>query len=462
MTALRELDRTRIGELLAREGARLRERTPESEALFRRARRTLAGGVSSSFQRHEPWPIHLVRGDGARVWDADGNEYLDFHNGFGAMIQGHAHPAVTAAITQRLSAGTHFGAPTQEAIAVAEELARRFGLDRWRFTNSGTESTMSAIRLARAYTGRDDVMKIFGAYHGHLDTVMVSLGVPYELAVEPSSLPWGEGISQATVGEVHTVHFNDAAGLERRIAELDLAGRRPACLIMEAAMTGIGVVPPEPGYLDRLREITRRHGVVLILDEVKTGLTIAPGGATERFGLEPDIVTLAKSLGAGLPSGAIGMTPELARRIEDGGVHHLGTFNGNPLSMAAARASLTEVLTPSAYARLASLNERLATGLEAAMAHLGAHAVSLGSKGCVRFGPEPVLDYPSFRQRFDPELAELCWLWSTNRGLFVTPGREHEWNLNVAHAEDSVDRHVEVFAELAEALSPRRSGSARA
>jgi glutamate-1-semialdehyde 2,1-aminomutase len=198
MSALRELDRTRIGELLARERAWLCDRTPESEALFQRARGTLAGGVSSSFQRHEPWPIHLVRGEGPRVWDADGNEYLDFHNGFGAMVQGHAHPAVTAAIAQRLSAGTHFGAPTEEAIGVAEELARRFGLERWRFTNSGTESTMSAIRLARAYTGRDDLMKIFGAYHGHHDTVMVSLGVPYELAVEPSSLPWGEGISQAT------------------------------------------------------------------------------------------------------------------------------------------------------------------------------------------------------------------------------------------------------------------------
>ena len=201
-------------------------------------------------------------------------------------------------------------------------------------------------------------MKIFGAYHGHADTTMVSVGVPRDRmgpTEAPASLPWGAGVPRSTVEQVHTVHFNDAEAMERRIAELDREGRPPACLIMEAAMTGIGLVPPEDGYLGAVRDITRRYGVVLIFDEVKTGLTIAAGGAVERFGVRPDMVTLAKALGGGMPAGAIGMTPELAAVVEEGRVHQVGTYNGNPLGMAAARASLHEVLTPAAYAELERL-----------------------------------------------------------------------------------------------------------
>jgi glutamate-1-semialdehyde 2,1-aminomutase len=456
MAVVPALDRRRLGELHEREFARLRERTRKSEALFRRARRVLAGGVASSYQLHDPWPVHIIRGEGSHLQDADGNEYLDFHNGFGSMVQGHAHPAILEAVSKRHTHGSHFGAPTEEAISVAEELERRFVLPRWRFTNSGTESTMSAIRLARALTGRDDVVKVFGAYHGHHDAVMASLGVPYE-QIGPAhalpSLPWGAGIPAATLKQVHTVHFNDVDALERRVAG---AGRKPACLIVEAVMTGIGIVLPQPGYLEAARDITRRHGVVLIFDEVKTGLTIAPGGAVERFGVQPDIVTLAKALGGGLPSGAIGMSAEVARVVEDGSVHHVGTFNGNPLAMAATHASLTEILTPPACERLEALNQRLTAGIEAAIAEHGLpfHTAAVGSKGCVRFGPEPVVDYESYKRRHDSELSELAWLWAMNRGLFLTPGRELEWHLSVAHTEDEIDRYVEAFAALASALSP--------
>jgi len=421
-----------VQELLARERAAFDERTPASGRLYRRAAAVLAGGVSSSYHLREPWPVYLERGEGARVWDVDGNEYLDFHNGFGSMVQGHADPVIGAAVAARYAQGTQFGAPAEDAVAVAEELARRFGLPSWRFTSSGTESTMAAIRIARAFTGRDALVKVAGAYHGHYDGLLAAGGVE-----------WG-----------------DSDALERLILETS-----PACVIAEGAMTSIGVVAPPPGWLDALRELTQRHSVVLVLDEVKTGLTIAAGGAVERYGIEPDMVTLAKSLGGGLPAGAVGMSPELARLVADGSVPQLGTFNGNPLSMAAARASLTEVLTPEAYERLERLGERLRSGCEAALAESGVpgHAVAVGSKGCVRFGPEPVVDNRSYRNRRDAELCELAWLWSMNRGLFATPGREHEWNVTVAHAEEDVDRHVEVFAELAGALATRpRSGSARA
>jgi len=409
-----------VSELLERERATLAERTRASERMFRRAERSLAGGVASSYQRLEPWPVYLTRGEGARVWDVDGNEYLDFHNGFSAMVQGHAHPAITAAVTARQRLGTHFGLPTEEAVDVAENLSFRFGFPRWRFTNSGTESVMDAIRVARAHTGRDEVVKIAGAYHGHADVTMVSVGS------EPGA--WGAGIPESTVAQVRAVPFNDADAMATTLAEAP-----PACVIMEAARTNAGLVLPEPGYLEAVRDATRATGTVLIFDEVKTGLTIAAGGAVERFGVRPDMVTLAKSLGGGLPTGAIGMTEELAALVEDGSVHHVGTYNGNPLGMAAARANLLEVLTPEAYEHLERLGERMAVGV-------GPGAIALGSKGCVH------------RDRRDPERSELIWTWLANRGILTTPGREQEWNVTVAHDEAAVDRYVEVFGELASEL----------
>ena len=268
------------------------------------------------------------------------------------MVMGHAHPAIVEAISERARLGTHFAAPTEDGIVVAEELARRFGLPKWRFTNSGSEATMDAIRIARGLKGRDTIMKIFGSYHGHHDGVMVAVGVSAastgtrSTTDEIPSFPYGGGVPQAVADLTVAVPFNDADALERRLVRLEQEGRKPACLIMEAAMMNLGVVLPEPGYLEAVREITRQHDVVLIFDEVKTGLAIAAGGATERFGVQPDMVTLAKTLGAGLPSGAIGATDEVMSIVESETVFQVGTFNGNPLTMAAARAGLLEVLTP--------------------------------------------------------------------------------------------------------------------
>ena len=195
--------------------------------MYERARKTLAGGVASSYQLRDPWPIYLERGEGERVWDVDGNEYVDFHNGFGSMTQGHAHPAVTAAIRERAALGTHFAAPTEDGIVVAEELARRFRLPKWRYTNSGSEATMDAIRIARGLTGRETIVKIFGSYHGHHDAVMVSIGVEYDQIGDRddlASLPYGAGIPQAVVDLTVAVPFNDAEAMERRIDRLAARG----------------------------------------------------------------------------------------------------------------------------------------------------------------------------------------------------------------------------------------------
>jgi glutamate-1-semialdehyde 2,1-aminomutase len=452
------LDRDHIAELTRSELEALNERTGGSAELYQRANRVLAAGVASSYQVRDPWPLYLERGSGPKVWDVDHHELWDFHNGFGSMVQGHAHPAIGEAVRERYSLGTHFAAPTEDAVVVGEELARRFRLPKWRYTNSGSESTMDAIRIARALTGRETIMKIFGSYHGHHDAVMVSIGVEYDKIgprSHPASLPYGAGIPQATVDLTKAVHFNDAETMERRIVELDGSGEKPACVIVEAAMMNLGVVLPQEGYLEEVRSICSRHGVLLIFDEVKTGLTIAAGGAVERFGVEPDMITLAKALGGGLPSGAIGMSEEMSRVVEDGTVYQVGTYNGNPLSMAAARANLLEVMTADAYAHLDSLNSRILEGCQAVIdTHaLDAYPVGIGSKGCVTFSPVLVTDYEVFKDNQDEELSELAWLFNVNRGIFMTPGREEEWTLSVTHTFEAVDRYVEVFSELAEAVA---------
>src|SRR3954462_3610183 len=326
-----QIDRLRIKELIEREEKALNDRTHRSGKMYKRAHAVLTGGVASSYQLRDPWPIYLERGRGSKVRQKEAYEMYDFHNGFGAMVQGHAHPAIGKAIQERYSLGTHFAAPTEDAVIVAEELQRRWGLPRWRYTNSGSESTMDAIRIARAYAKRDTVMKIFGSYHGHHDTVMVSIGVEYDNIGDRenlASLPYGAGVPQAVADMTIAVPFNDAGAMERRIERLADEGRLPACVIMEAAMMNLGIVLPQPGYLEAVREITRRHGIVLIFDEVKTGLTIAAGGATERFVVTPDLVTLAKSLGGGVPTGAIGGTEEVMSVVEDGSVFQVGTYNG--------------------------------------------------------------------------------------------------------------------------------------
>lgn len=452
------IDRARIAELTAREAARLDERTSASRAMYDRASAHLSGGVASSYQLRDPWPIYIARGSGPRVWDVDGNGMWDFHNGFGSMVQGHAHPAIGAALEARYPQGTHFGCPTEDDVVVADELARRWGLPKWRYTNSGSEATMDAIRIARAFTGRDTVMKIFGSYHGHHDTVMVSIGVEYDKIGDRenlASLAYGAGIPQAVVDMTIAVPFNDAGAMERRIERLEAEGRKPACVIMEAAMMNLGVVLPEDGYLQAVRDITQRHGIVLIFDEVKTGLTVAPGGATEKFGVIPDLVTLAKALGGGLPSGAIGGTEEVMGVVEDGSVYQVGTYNGNPLTMAAARASLEQVLTPDAYAHLDHLNDRIVTGCQAVVDEydLPGYAVGIGSKGCVTFSTKKVVDYETFKENQDADLADLAWLFNLNRGIFMTPGREEEWTLSVTHTDEAVDAYIAVFEELAAELT---------
>ena len=385
------------------------------------------------------------------MWDVDGNEYVDFHNGFGVMCVGHANPAIVAAVEARARRGSHFAAPTEGSIVVAEELRRRYGLPQWRFTNSGTESTMDAIHLARAATGRDLILKIEGSYHGHHDAVMVSVRPPLDVLGErgeAGSVPFGGGHPHAVTELTRAIPFNDADVLER---VLDDIGDRVAALILEPAMMNITIVGPRAGYLERVRELTARHGVTLVFDEVKTGCTIGPGGATRRFGVQPDIVCLAKATCGGYPGGAVGMTEELGRLIETGTVRQVGTFNGNPLVMAAAQATLLEVLTDDAYAALERANERLLAGLDDVIARYGlpCHTVGLAAKGCVVFARERLYEYRDYATKVDEELSTLAWLYHMNHGIFMTPGVDEQWTLSVAHEEADLARYVAAFEAFA-------------
>src|SRR3954447_2724985 len=379
--AVKNIDQSQVARLTEAEQAKFRERTHASAERFERALKVMPGGVPSSFQQNDPWPTYIERGDGARVWDVDGNEYADFHNGFGVMCIGHANPKVGEAVKARVDLGTHFAAPTDGSIVVAEELERRWGLPQWRFTNSDTESTMDAVHLARGATGRDILIKIEGSYHGHHDAVMVSVKPPSELMGDrerPSAVPYGLGYPSTTAAQTVPVPFNDAEILERVLAELE---GRVAGVILEPAMMNINIVPPVPGYLERVRELATEHGIVLIFDEVKTGAAVAAGGATELFGVTPDVGCLAKAICGGLPGGAVGMTEPLGALVADGRVRQQGTFNGNPLVMAAAEAALVEVLTPAAYARLHEANAELMAGCDRVIAEYGlpAHTVGMGS-----------------------------------------------------------------------------------
>jgi glutamate-1-semialdehyde 2,1-aminomutase len=450
-TVSASIDRARILALTDAERARLLARTEGSQASYERAVDVMPRGVPSSFQAADPRPIYLSHGEGARVWDVDGNEYVDFHNGFGVMCVGHANPAIVRAVTEQAARGSHFAAPTEGSIVVAQELRRRFAMPHWRFTNSGTESTMDAIHLARAATGRDLVLKIEGSYHGHHDAVMVSVRPPLEQLGErgvPGSVPFGGGHPRAVSELTLAIPFNDAGVLENVLDDL---GDRIAALIMEPAMMNITIVAPRPGYLERVRELTAAHGVVLIFDEVKTGCTIAAGGAVERFGVRPDVVCLAKAVAGGYPSGAIGMTQPLADLITAGTVRQVGTFNGNPLSMAAARAALTEVLTADAYARIEAMDSRLRAGLDDVIARHGlpCHTVGLGAKGCVVFASEPLYEYRDYATRVDEELSTLAWLYHMNRGVFMTPGVDEQWTLSVMHDDQDLQRYVDAFEAFA-------------
>jgi glutamate-1-semialdehyde 2,1-aminomutase len=441
----------RLEEVIAEQERLFMERQPRSAAMAARAQSSLAGGVTSSWQITAPQPVWLSHGRGSKIYDLDGNEYVDLHGGYGAGLAGHAHPAIVAALSEQAGRGTHFAQPTQHAVTVAEELGRRFGLPLWRFANSGTEATMDAVHLMRAITGRDLIIKIEGCYHGHHDSVQVSVMPEADEAGppgKPAQSPASTGIPGAIVALTLVAGFNDLDSVARLLDEHqgEVAG-----MIIEPIMMNAGIIHPEPGYLAVLKDLLHAHDALLTFDEVKTGLTVGPGGATALHGVVPDIICLAKAIGGGVAVAAIGGTPEVMARVADGTYEMVGTFNGNPLALAAARAMLCEVATPWAYQRIEALRARAVAGIEReiALAGLPAQVVTAGAKGCVVFSSAPVRDYRGFLG-IDDRYSHAHWLFQHNGGVFLPPwGKIEQWLISVQHDETDIDRLVVNFQAFA-------------
>jgi glutamate-1-semialdehyde 2,1-aminomutase len=431
-------------------------RQPESARLAGVATGVLAGGVVSSWQISRPQPVWLSHGSGSKLYDVDGNEYVDLHGGYGVSLAGHGHPAIVEAVRSQVERGTHFAQPTQAALAAAAELSRRFGLPQWRFANSGTEATMDAVHLMRAISGRDLIIKVEGCYHGHHDSVQVSVcpDSPEDdrgPAARPHSVASSAGIPQAITDLTLIVGFNDLDAVRRRLEENpgQIAG-----MILEPIMMNAGIIMPEPGYLAALKDLLHAHGALLTFDEVKTGLTAGPGGATGVTGVTPDIVCLAKAIGGGVAVAAIGGTHEAMAHVANGDYEMVGTFNGNPLAMAAARAMLTEVAIPEAYERLERLRLRAVAGLEREITrnHLNARVVSVGAKGCVVFSARPVRNFRDFLDVRD-SFSHAHWLYQHNGGVFLPPwGKIEQWLMSVQHDEADIDRFIGNFATFAAAV----------
>ena len=444
-----------LGRIIAEQERIFTQRQPKSASMAARARDSLAGGVTSSWQITAPQPVWLSHGRGSKIYDVDGNEYVDLHGGYGAVLAGHAHPAIVEAVRGQVTRGTHFAQPTEDALVVAGELARRFGQPLWRFANSGTEATMDAVHLMRAITGRDLIIKVEGCYHGHHDSVQVSVTPDPEdvgPAGKPAQTPASTGIPDAIIRLTLIAGFNDLDSVARLLDEHPdgIAG-----MIIEPIMMNAGIIPPEPGYLASLKDLLHAHGALLTFDEVKTGLTAGPGGATGLSGVVPDITCLAKSIGGGIAVAAIGGSKQVMEHVANGDYEQVGTFNGNPLAMAAARAMLCEVATPEAYERIERLRARAVAGLELEIARdgLAAHVVSAGAKGCVVFSPQPVRDYRGFLD-VDDRYSQAHWLFQHNGGVFLPPwGKTEQWLISVQHDEGDIDRFVANFAGFARSIS---------
>jgi glutamate-1-semialdehyde 2,1-aminomutase len=434
-----------------RELATYAARTPRSQAATDRARRVMPAGVPSSFQAYDPWPVVVKHAGGSRMIDVDDNEYVDYDMGFGALFAGHMHPAVRAAVEAQLDAGSLYVTPCELNAEVGEILADRYGFPLWRPTNSGTEATMDAIRLARGATGRDRIVKVEGGYHGHHDEVMISNKPPLDAAGPadaPFSVPQCAGITAGTIADVTVVPYNDAEALDRALANDDVA-----CFIVEPVLENIGICLPDPGYLEAVREVTRRHGTLLIFDEVKTGITAGYGGATKQLGVRPDLVCLAKSIGGGFPVGAFGGDAEYMDLITSGKVLHLGTYNGNPLVMAAVKATLTEACPEPVVEATIARNVGLVDACQAIIDRSGipAHTVRFGAKGCITWSRTPVRNYRDYKAS-NFELAFAQWLHGINRGVLLPPGLDEQWLISVMHDDRDTMRYADVFAEFVDEL----------
>jgi glutamate-1-semialdehyde 2,1-aminomutase len=406
----------------------------------------MPGGVNSparAFEAVGGEPVVIARGDGAFLWDVDGHRYIDYIGSWGPMILGHGHGAVVAALDEAIHRGTSFGAPTAAENELAELIIASVpNVEKVRLVNSGTEATMSAIRLARGFTGRDVIVKFAGNYHGHVDSLLVAAGS----AAATLSVPNSPGVTAGTTRDTIIAAYNDAEGLAR---VFDEHGPRIAGVIFEPVVGNMGVVMPTTEFLRALRELTTKHGAVLICDEVMTGFRVALGGAQERFGIQPDLTTLGKIVGGGLPVGAYGGRADVMDHVLPAGkVFQAGTLSGNPLATAAGCATLRVLRDDPPYDRLEQLSGRLEAGLRAAAADAGiAHQTArVGSMLTLFFSAEPVTDWDTASRSDTKRFARFFW-GMLDRGVYLPCSQFEAMFVSAAHTEADVDATIAAAQE---------------
>jgi glutamate-1-semialdehyde 2,1-aminomutase len=420
-----------------------------SAELFDRARGLFPGGVNSPVRA---WgavggsPRFIARAEGARVWDVDGREYLDFVSSWGAILLGHAHPAVVEAVREAAGRGTSFGAPSPGEIRLAERIRAALpAIERMRFTSSGTEALMSAVRLARAHTGRAKVLKFAGCYHGHADALLTASGS----GVATLGLPGSAGVPPAATRDTLVAPYNDIDAVTSLFDEL---GAEIAAVVVEPVAANMGVVVPREGFLSALRDLTRRHRALLVFDEVITGFRVGPAGAQGRYGIEPDLTCLGKIIGGGLPAAAFGGRADVMSAVApEGPVYQAGTLSGNPLAMAAGEAALAALSRPGLYDVLEARAERLADGLAAA----GGGRVAVPRVGpllTVFFSPAPPQNYDEARASDGAAFARF-FHGMLERGVMLPPSAFEAWFPTLAHGDAEIDATLAAAREaLPEAL----------
>ena len=443
-----EIPPERVAALLKSEWELFTKQTGKSAEESKRSFRSLPLGVTSSFQHWDPYPISIVSAKGAWMTDVDGRELLDLSMGFGAMLVGHLNPTVVEEVKSSLETGMLFVTPSPISTDAAERICHRFVIDQVRFTNSGTESTMYAVRTARAATGKDGIVKVEGGYHGSYDPFVVSAKPPVN-EIGDASDPIAHVPAGIVPGDIYVVSYNDADSLER-IFEKNAS--KIACFIVEPVMENLGIVLPDAGYLERVRELCDQYNVVLIFDEVKTGLTAGHQGAAQRLGVIPDLITLAKSIGGGLTLAAFGGKKKYMDFVTNGKMAHFGTFNGNPLAMAGVRA-VDKICTKETLAVAEAFNQQALDRINEIIDEyqLPAHTVGFGVKGCITWSTQPLRNYRDYKTT-DFAIAELSWLFSLNRGIITPPGLDEQWLISLAHGQKEVDLLVEDFRAFAQAL----------
>ncbi len=419
-----------------------------SEQLYERALKRLPGGVNSPVRAMRSIgraPIFIASGDGSHIRDVDGNEYVDYVCSWGPLILGHAYPSVVDAVTRAAHDGTSFGAPTAGEVELAEQIADRMpSIEMVRMTSSGTEATMSALRLARAVTGRSRVLKFAGAYHGHVDGLLADAGS----GLATQSIPASPGVPEVAAAQTVIAPFNDFAKLWELIDDPDLAA-----IIAEPIPANMGLVPPADGFLELLREAADQNGALLIFDEVISGFRVARGGAQERYGVAPDLTVLGKIVGGGLPAAAYGGRTDLMERIAPAGdVYQAGTLSGNPLAVAAGLATLAELDEP-AYERLGQTTELLATGIRSAASAAGAtvEVQSLPGLMTVFFSGGPVHDFAG-AQACDTEAYGAWCRELLSRGVYPPPSQFEAWFPSLAHSEGDIELTIEAAARAFQAV----------